>query len=184
MAAEWAGAAPRVGSGRVATVNLYPCAGGGPNDHVMIMAVTPRMFGDLCDAMGRPELVDDPRFARGRDRNANSDELQAEIAAWTRGLTKFEVAEKLEAVGVPGGPVLDTADLHHDPHLIERGFVQTIEHPDLGEVPILGWAPRFSESSVPIERAPMLGQDTDDVLGGAGLSEDEVAALRERGIVG
>ena len=68
--------------------------------------------------------------------------------------------------------------------LIERGFVQTIEHPDLGEVPILGWAPRFSESSVPIERAPMLGQDTDDVLGAAGLSDDEVAALRARGIVG
>lgn len=184
MASEWGGASPRVGSGRNATVNLYPCAGGGPNDHVMIMAVTPRMFGDLCEAMGRPELVDDPRFARGRDRNTNAAELQAEVAAWTQGLTKFEVAEKLEAAGVPGGPVLDTADLHNDPHLVERGFVQTIEHPELGEVPILGWAPRFSDSSVPIERAPALGQDTDEVLGAAGLSGDEVAGLRERGIVG
>ena len=178
-------AAPRQGNGRLATNNLYPTAGGGPNDYVMIMAVTPRMFGDLCRAMGRPELVDDLRFARNRDRVANAAALQAEIAAWTARFTKYEVAEKLEAVGVPGGPVLDTADLIRDPHLVARGFVETIEHPEHGPVPMLGWAPRLSASSVDIEAAPGLGAHTDDVLTAElGLDAATLAELRHRDVIG
>ena len=176
--------APRAGTGRMAVNNLYPCKGGGPNDHVMIMAVTPRMFGDLCRAMGRPELADDPRFARARDRLENGDALMAEIAAWTSRHTKHEIATLLAEAGVPGGPVLDTAEVLRDPHLVERGFVQSIEHPEHGEVPILGWAPRFSGGSVPIVPAPALGAHTAEVLTTElGLAEAEVAALRERDII-
>ena len=177
-------AAPRLGNGAVATVNLYPTAGGGVNDYVMIMAVTPKMFGDLCRAMDRPELADDPRFARNRDRVANADALRAEISAWTARFDKYEVAEKLEAVGVPGGPVLDTADLINDPHLRERGFVKTIEHPEHGPVPMLGWAPRLSASSVELEVAPGLGAHTDEVLGDElGIDGEVLEQLRRRQII-
>ena len=185
MAPGWAEPSPRMGAGRMATNNRYRCAGGGPNDYVMIMAITPKMFVDLCAAMGRPELADDPRFARGRDRLANADELYRAIESWTAGLSKHEVAEALEGAGVPGGAVLDTAELHSDPHLVERGFVQTIDHPDLGEVPILGWAPRIDGTDVPVELAPTLGEHTDEVLAEElGLDASAIASLRERGVVG
>ncbi len=176
--------APRSGNGPLAVNNLYPCAGGGPNDHIMIMAVTPRMFRDLCTAMERPDLVTDPRFATNEDRVANTAELRDEIAAWTSRYPKHEVAERLEAAGVPGGPVLDTSELLRDPHLVARGFVKTIEHPEQGPVPMLGWAPRLSASEVDLVAAPGLGAHTGEVLGAdLGLDPAAVAELRARGIV-
>lgn len=178
-------AAPRIGNGVTATNNLYATAGDGSNDYVMIMAVTPRMFVDLCGAMGRPELAEDPRFATPGARLANAEALRAEIADWTGRFTKHEVAARLEAAGVPGGPVLDTADLFTDPHLRARGFIETIDHPQLGPVPMLGWAPRLSASDVDLRVAPTLGADTDDVLGAElGLDADELADLRQRSIIG
>jgi formyl-CoA transferase len=186
MAPGWGeNAAPRNGNGAFAFNNLYPTAGGGPNDYVMIMAVTPRMFGDLCGAMGRPELVDDPRFKSNRGRVENTPELKAIIGEWTAQYTKYEVAELLEAAGVPGGPVLDTADLLHDPHLVERGFVKSIEHPEHGPVPMLGWAPRLSASEVELEAAPLFGAHTDEVLAAElELDAEVLAGLRERGVIG
>lgn len=186
MAPGWGrNAAPRVGNGLTATNNLYPTAGDGPNDFVMIMAVTPRMFAELCAAMDRPELVDDPRFATNRARVDNADELRAEIGAWTSRFTKYEVAEKLEAAGVPAGPVLDTADLIDDPHLVARGFVKTIEHPEHGPVPMLGWAPRLSASSVELETAPGLGAHTTEVLADElGLDGESIVELRRRSVIG
>ncbi|MCP5026975.1 MAG: formyl-CoA transferase, partial [Actinomycetia bacterium] len=177
-------AAPRNGNGAMATSNLYAAAGGGPNDFVMIMAVTPRMFTDLCAVMDRPELAEDPRFARAGARLENAAELSVEIADWTSRFTKYEIAEKLAAVGVPGGPVLDTADLLHDPHLVERGFVKTIEHPEHGPVPMLGWAPRLSASEVELEAAPPLGAHTHEVLAGElGLDADTLADLNDRDVI-
>lgn len=176
--------APRNGNGAFAVNNLYPTAGGGPNDYVMIMAVTPKMFTALCTAMGRAELTEDPRFASNKARVANAEELKPEIAAWTSQFSKYEIGEKLEAAGVPGGPVLDTAELLHDPHLVERGFVKTIQHPEHGEVPMLGWAPRLSASEVDLEVAPALGQHTDQVLADdLGLDAEALADLHERSIV-
>lgn len=154
----------RIGNGSRAVNNLYPCKGDGANDYVMIMAITPKMWINLCSAMGKPELADDPRFARNRDRVDNNDALQNEISAWTKGLTKQQVAELLAAEDVPGGPVLDTNELLNDPHLKERGFITTIDHPDRGQVPILGWAPRLSASSVDLVAAPALGEHTVEIL--------------------
>ncbi len=176
--------APRSGNGASAVTSVYPTAGGGPNDYVMIMAVTPKMFVALCGAMGRPELAEDPRFAANRARVDNAAELKAEIAQWTAQHTKYEIAELLEAAGVPGGPVLDTAELLRDPHLVERGFVKTIQHPEHGDVPMLGWAPRLSASEVDLEVAPALGAHTDEVLSAElGLDDEALADLRRRAII-
>ncbi len=186
MTAGWGeNAAPRNGNGTYALVSVYPTAGGGPNDFVMIMAVTPKMFGELCRAMDRRDLVDDPRFATMHARVDNSAELKEEIAAWTTQHTKFEVAEILARAGVPGGPVLDTAELMRDPHLVARDFIKTIQHPELGPVPMLGWAPRLSASEVDLQAAPLLGEHTDQVLSAElGLDTKAIAALRDCGVFG
>lgn len=186
MGANWGQEpAPRNGNGAAAANNLYRCSGGGPNDWVMIMAVTGRMFSDLCEAMGRPELLEDERFARHSGRVKNAQALMDEISAWTIQYTKYEVAERLERAGVPGGPVLDTSDLHTDPHLTSRDFIKTISHPELGDVQMLGWGPRLSASHVDMEPAPSLGAHTTEVLAEElGLEPSAIAGLRERDVIG
>ena len=183
--AEWGEAvAQRSGNGPAAFVNLYPCKGGGTNDYAYIMCTTSRMWDTLCVTIGRPELADDPRFATGEHRRANSPELREIIESWTMQRTKWEVMKTLGEAGVPCSANFDTYDLFHDPHLIERGFIHTLQHPAQGEIKLLGWAPRMSRSDVPIERAPLMGEHSDEVLrGDLEISDDQIAELREAGVV-
>jgi len=177
-------AAPRRGNGEGAMVNLYPCRPGGPNDYVYMMVVNTRMWQSLCGGMQRPDLADDARFARGRDRHTNAEALTEEISKWTRSLTKHEVMRILGEAGVPCGAVLDTHDLFRDPHLQARGFVKMVEHKTLGRVPVLGWPARLEKSDVPIKAAPLLGEHTDEVLREfLGLSDAELAALHAQPVL-
>ena len=178
-------ATPRTGNGLGAMMNLYPCKPFGANDYVYLMLVTRPMWQTLCKAIGRADLIDDPRFARGKDRRENGDALYEEIARWTRDRTKYDAMRELGEAGVPCSAVLDTQDLFNDPHLAERGFVHQVEHPDLGSVPLLGFAARLSKSEVPIQASPLLGEHTESVLAeDLELSEEELTELRERGALG
>ena len=175
----------RAGSRRGAPTDVYPCKPGGPNDYVFIMTVTTHMWDTLCAVIGRPELVHDPRFETGPARQENGDALHEEIARWTRERTKYEAMRELAEAGVPCSAVLDTSELFTDPHLVERGLIETVEHPTAGAVRLMGQPVRMSGSEVPLVAAPLLGQHTDDVLqADLCLATDELAALRERGVVG
>jgi formyl-CoA transferase len=178
-------ACPRLGNSLgAAPTNLYPCKPFGPNDWAFIITVTARHWDQLCLAIERPDLVVDPRFETGMGRLENSAALYEEVAGWTRQRTKHEVMEHLGAAGVPCSANLDTRDLFHDPHLVERDFVKTLDHPVHGAVPLLGFAPRMSESEVPLEPAPLLGEHTDEVLSKElGLTQGELQALRDAGVV-
>jgi formyl-CoA transferase len=178
-------AAPRIGNrmGALPT-ELYPCQGDEPNDYAYIITVTARHFDSLCLAIDRPELVVDPRFDTGEKRDANGEALFEEVARWTRQHDKHEVMRILGAAGVPCSAVLDTQELYHDPHLLARDFVKTVEHRDLGEAPLLGFPTRMSKSAVGIERAPYLGEHTDEVLAeDLSLDAEALAKLRELGAV-
>ena len=177
--------APRVGSRRGAPTDVYPCKPGGPNDYLFIMTVTTRMWDTLCAVIGRPELVSDPRFETGPARQENGDALYEEIARWTRERTKYEAMRELAEAGVPCSAVLDTQELFTDPHLVERGLIQTVEHPTAGPVQLMRQPVRMSGSEVPLVAAPLLGQHTDAVLqADLCLDAEEIAALRERGVIG
>jgi formyl-CoA transferase len=165
--------------------DVYPCAPGGPNDYLFIMVVTTRMWDTLCAAIGRPELVNDPRFETGPARIEHGDELHAEIAQWTRQRTKHQAMRELGEAGVPCSAVMDTLDLFTDPHLVERGLVQTIPHPTAGDVRVMGSPLRLSASQVPLVAAPLLGEHTATVLAqDLDLDAAAVARLQERGVVG
>src|SRR6202166_967486 len=110
--------------------NVYPTADG----HVAIHVVTEGHWRNLLQAMGREELADDPRFATNADRVAHMDETDAVVAEWTRTLGKMEVFARLKAGRVPAAPVRTAPEVMHDKHMHERGMLEHVEHPELGDI--------------------------------------------------
>ena len=177
-------AAARHGNGATPNMSLYRCKGDGANDYVYIMAVTPRMWQHLCEAIGREDLLTDPRYAEPRQRYEKREELKGEIEAWTSQRDKYEAMRQLAEGGVPASAVLDTADLYTNPHLQQRGFVHEVEHPDVGRVKLLGWPARMSASEVPIKAAPRLGEHSREVVAAdLGLAADAVDDLVAKGVI-
>ncbi|HZQ36549.1 MAG TPA: CoA transferase, partial [Dehalococcoidia bacterium] len=95
-----------------------------------------------------------------------------------------EAMRELGEAGVPCSAVLDTLDLFTDPHLVERGLVQTIPHPTAGDVRVMGSPLRLSASNVPLRAAPLHGEHTTEVLAAdLGLDAAAIASLQQRGVV-
>jgi formyl-CoA transferase len=176
---------PRTGNGDNPFICLYPCAPGGPNDYVFIMAVNTRMWQNVCTVIGKPEIVDDPRFATRELQTEHYQPLYDEIVQWTRSKTKREAMTAMAEAGVCASQVYETHDLFSDPHLQARGFIHDVEHADHGHVRLLGWPARMSKSKVPITAAPRLGEHTGEVLrDDLGLSDEALIALRAGGAIG
>ena len=91
-----------------------------------------RKWQRLVTVMNAAPLADDVRFATPESRMANQDELDAIIAGWTRGQDAFALAGRLQAAGVPAGPVLRGPDLLEDKHYAERGTFVNVDHPQVG----------------------------------------------------
>jgi crotonobetainyl-CoA:carnitine CoA-transferase CaiB-like acyl-CoA transferase len=127
----------------VAPANAYPTADGGD---VLIAGNADSVFGRLCDAMGLPELADDPRFATHTARGAHAEELDGLVAAWTRTLPAQDVLDLLEARAVPAGRVYTAADMLHDEHYLAREMVLRATARGGFEVPMTGVVPRFSRT--------------------------------------
>jgi formyl-CoA transferase len=143
------------------------------------------MWNTLFSVIGKPNLLEDPRFREMTERRRNLKALYREIAAWTLQHTKDEAMRLIAEAGVPASKVFDTQDLFNDPHLLERGFVHELQHPVHGKIKLLGWPARMSESHVDILVAPTLGQHTDEVMSEfLGLSPDRIRELRELGVLG
>ena len=167
-----------------APTGMYPCAPGGPNDYIYMLIATTRMWDQLCVAIGRDDLLIDPRFQTAQLRHQHADELDAEISAWSRRHTKFEAMHILCEAGVAASAIYDTMDVFGDPHLQARGFIEQVDHPVNGPVTLMKSPIRMLASEVPLTRAPLLGEDTDDVLTAElGLSEDALEALHIEQII-
>ena len=182
-------AAPRTGihhgGGATAT---YPCQPEGdavdPNDWVFIMVVTSQQWDSLCSAMGRPELTIDEHFSTPEARMENKDALYDELASWTKQHTKHEVMGILGPAGVPCSYVFSSLDLFTDPHLVERDFIQTVEHPINGEVKLMR-NPIRMRGAEPLKHSPLLDAHTNEVLASdLGADAAKIEALREAGAIG
>jgi formyl-CoA transferase len=164
----------------------YPCAPGGLNDYAYIYVQTMNqdMWGDFVAAIGREDLLADARCTDAKTRWAHREALDEIISTWTRARTKHQVMAELGKAGVPCGAVLDTAEILDDPHLNARGQIHTIEHATRGRVRLPGCPVRLSASPAPTTPPPLAGQHTAEVLAELlGLSTDEIADLRARGVV-
>lgn len=175
----------RVGNGANPFSSLYPCSPGGLNDYVFIMAVNRRMWEGVCTVIGEPELLEDTRFATSQARFEHREVLYDKIASWTRARTKQAASEQFSLAGVCASPVNETSELFKDVHLQERGFIKSLTHREHGDIRLLGWPARMSNSSVDMEAAPLLGEHTDEVLQHElGLTSDQLTELHARGVLG
>src|SRR5689334_6802652 len=110
----------------VAPYNIYETSDG----WLAIICISARHWHGVAAAMGRPELVDDPRFRTEKDRVTNIDALDEELGFCTRTRTRAELVEELQANGVPCAPVKSIREIDTDEHLIERGMITYVEHPN------------------------------------------------------
>lgn len=149
---------------------------------VFVMAQLPKFWSVLVNRIGHPELADDPRFAAPAGRLANRDALTAilddifsaqPVAHWV----------ELLAGHMPVSPVYGLDQALDNPYLAATGMIDSVSHPDRGELRVLANPIRIDGERLPNRAAPLLGADTDAVLGELGLDEAEVAALRAKGVV-
>lgn len=150
------------GGGAVVPYDVYPTSDG----FVALIVITEQQFRNLCGAMGTPELAEDDRFRNNGRRYHNLVELDARITAWTSTRTRDDVIAALRRAKVPVASVREVAELVDDAHLHERGALQRIDHPALGEIVVPHSPLRFRGSALlPIVPSPMLGEHNDEVLG-------------------
>jgi crotonobetainyl-CoA:carnitine CoA-transferase CaiB-like acyl-CoA transferase len=146
--------------------------------HVTVGANDQRLWKKLCSAIGRPDLLDDPRFEGNGDRMAHREELVAELESALAARGTDEWVDALIEAGVPCGPIHDYRQVFDDPHTQARGMEVELEHPVEGTVRALGIPVKLSETPGQIRRpAPLLGEHTEEVLREAGFSAEEIAAL-------
>jgi crotonobetainyl-CoA:carnitine CoA-transferase CaiB-like acyl-CoA transferase len=133
---------------------------------IIILAMTDKQWASLCEAIGRPELRDETRFARARDRVRRRDEIIRTIEDWLAAMPSDDASvETLRKHRVPVAPILSVREASEHPHLIARGTVRTVSDPILGEFKIPGFPLRFSGYPEELEfDAPMLGEHNASIL--------------------
>jgi len=154
--------------------------------YLMLGCANQRTWERFChDVAERPEWTQDPRFMTNSDRGANVEALEALIEELFGSADTDHWIAACDRAGVPAGPINTFAETLADPHYVERGMVQSFEHPTAGNVNVLGFASKFSATPQTIRRpSPLLGEHTEDVLDELGIDAARLSALRERGAVG
>jgi formyl-CoA transferase len=170
----------QLGSGVPGTT--YRCRPGGPNDYVFIF-VQPQMWHPLLRAMGRADLVGDPRYETGEARWQHRDDVNALVEAWTMQRSKHEVMKILAGAGVPCGACLDTGEVLADPHLRARDMIVEVEHPVRGRYITAGNPVKLSASPTKISAAPLLGQHCHEILSELGYNDAAISALKSEGAI-
>ncbi len=158
-------------------------AAAGDDRWVAIACADEPQWQALCRATGNEGWLADPRFDTFAARQANREALEEAIAAWTRARDVGEIEQTLQAAGVPVHRASSSADAFADPQLAQRGHFVTLDHPELGPVPLEGSRMLLSRTPAQVRwPGPTLGQHNEQVLREIlGLSEEEVTALAVAG---
>ena len=144
-----------------------------------------KLWVQLCQLMGRAELLADPRFTTIAQRLAHRAELQEELEKSFRQHGKDHWVETLLANGIPAGPILTYPEAFGSEHAQVRQMRMEIDHPVEGKVPNIGFAVKLSGTPQQVRRhPPLLGEHTEEVLSEAGLGGEQVARWREEGAFG
>jgi len=153
--------------------------------YIAIIAAGDGLFPRLARAMGREDLLREPRFATMARRAEHSDEINAMVAAWCRTRTVAEIQETLVRHEVPFGVAYSVADIFGDPHVQARANIATVDDPVIGPVRMQGVYPAFSRTPGAIQAgAPRLGEHNDEIYTKLlGLTTEELAILARDGVI-
>lgn len=165
----------------IAPTNAYRCADGA---YVVIAGNGDSIFKRLMHAIGRDDLGRDPALTENPGRVARVDELDAAIGAWAGTRSAGEVLAALEGAAVPAGKIYTVADIAADPHYQARDMLNQVTLDDGTVVAVPGFVPKLSLTPGSHRRnAPALGQDTEAVLREVGVTQTQLDALRQRGVI-
>jgi formyl-CoA transferase len=144
--------------------DIYPCPPFGPSDYVHIHCGSDRQWERMAKAMGREDLLGDPRFATMASRGEHKAAVDEAVRAWTATLDKMTVMRVLGGAGVPAGALRTTTEVLNDADLRDRGIFVTVDDPVRGAVTIPGWPVRMSRSPARVAAPPQPGEHTAEVL--------------------
>ena len=160
--------------------NSYPCNDG---SYVLIAGNGDSIYKRLMSLIGRDDLGNDPRLAQNDGRSQHAELIDGAIGEWTAQRGRDEVIEALKGARVPAGYPYTAADIVSDPHYLARQMIETVQT-SAGPLKVPGVLPKLSRTPGRIgEGGPQLGEHSDDILAGLGLSAEQVKGLRERGII-
>ena len=140
-------------------------------------------FPALAKTIGHEDWLEDPEWSTPEARLPKLDKVFEEIEKWTKTKTKFEVMDILNPLNVPCGPILSMKELAEEPSLRATGTIVEVDHPERGKYLTVGNPIKLSDSPTDVQRSPLLGEHTDEVLMEIGLSGAEIAAAKEENAV-
>ena len=163
-----------------APYNVYPARDG----HIALICVSEGHWRALTGLMGVPELASDPEYIDRVARVRIIDRVDELVGSWSRQFTKAELAEKLQAVGVPSAPVREIGEVVADPHLRQRGMLAEMDHPEEGPLVMPHSPIRVGDYYAELVPSPTLGQDNEAVYGDwLGLDPSTIAELHDKGVI-
>jgi len=164
----------------IAPSNAYLCADGG---YVLVAGNGDSIFKRLMNLIGRADLANDPALENNDGRVARVAELDQAIGVWAQTMTTDQALGLLDTVAVPAGKIYTVADIASDPHYKARGNIEHIQMRDGTRLDVPNVLPKLSRTPGSIKTlAPDIGENTDEILQSIGLTEAQVASLKERGI--
>jgi len=161
--------------------NVYEANDG----HVAIICVNNNHWYSLCKIIEREDLARGDQYSTNLKRCAKIDFIDGEINKWTQLKSRFEIHKILNDAHVPCAPVMKLAEVINDPHHLERGMLQDIEHPEKGRVRVFGNPIRLSGNKTPkLIAAPLLGQNNEAVYQELlGLGPEQIKSLKEQNVI-
>jgi formyl-CoA transferase len=161
--------------------NVYATNDGG---WVAISASTQAMAERLLKAIGRGEMLEDPRFRTNAERVRHRELVDEAVGGWIRRRSLAEAISFFEKAGVTAAPVYDIAQFRDDPHVQDRGILLDLPDDEMGRVPMHAVVPRLDGTPGVIRTpAPEIGQHNDEIYAGIGYSADRLRALHDSGII-
>jgi len=155
-----------------------------PNAYIYFITQAP-VWGEICKAIGKPEWITDPDYAKPEARLPRLKQIFDTIEQWTMTKTKFEAMAILNRDDIPCGPILSMKELAEEPSLRKSGTVVEVEHPARGKYLSVGNPIKLSDSPSVVARSPLLGEHTDEILKKVlGFTDKEVVDIKGSGATG
>ena len=163
---------------------IVKCKGWETDPDAYIYVITQAAaFDGLAKAIGHEDWLEDPDWNTPKARLPRLEEMFDEIEKWTKTKTKFEVMDILNPLNVPCGPILSMKELAEEPSLRETGTIVEVDHPERGKYLTVGNPVKLSDSPADVDRSPLLGEHTDEILKEIGLSVAEIESSKSAGAV-